>query len=61
MDQTRFKSPIFWTSVVSAIALLLKAFDVYTIDDETTNAIVDVVLSIVTLIGIANNPSKKKF
>lgn len=58
--QNRLQSPVFWTSIVSAIALVLRAFDIYQIDDPSIDAIVTVILSIVALFGIANNPTNKK-
>ena len=57
--QNRFKSPVLWTSILAAIALLLKGFGVYEIDDATLNTVTSILLSILTMFGIVNSPSSK--
>jgi phi LC3 family holin len=57
--QNRLKSKVFWIAVLSAIAMLLKAFGVFEISDQVINSIVDVVFSALTVFGIANNPTDK--
>lgn len=57
--QNRLKSKVFWVSVISAIALILKALGIYEIEDTTISIIVDTVFSVLTIFGIANNPTNK--
>lgn len=57
MKQNRLTSKVFWVAILSAVALILKAFGVYEIEDSTISIIVDTVFSILTIFGIANNPT----
>lgn len=59
MEQSRWKSPILYTSIISAIALLLKGFGVYEIDDITLNTVISTMLAVLTMFGIVNNPTNK--
>ena len=59
MKQSRWSSPVLYTSIISAIALLLKGFGVFAIDDATLNVIITTVLSLLTMFGIINNPVSK--
>lgn len=60
MKQNRWKSPILWTSLISALFLILKGFGIYEIDNETLNNLINIVLGILTALGIINNPTDKQ-
>lgn len=59
MIQNRIKSPVLWTSLISALFLILKGLGIYEIDNELLSKITDIVLSILTAFGIINNPTNK--
>lgn len=58
--QNRLKSKVFWVAIISAIAMVLRAFGVYDLDNAAIDSIVYVILSILTIFGIANNPTNPK-
>lgn len=60
MKQSRWTSPVLWTSLISALFLILKGFGVYEIDNETLSKLIDVVLALLTAFGVANNPTDKE-
>jgi phi LC3 family holin len=55
--QSRLKSKVFWVAILSAIAMILRAFGVYDLDNATIDSVVYTVFSILTIFGIANNPT----
>ncbi len=55
--QNRFKSPVLYTSLIAAIALILKAFGIIVIDDVTLSTITSVVLGLLVALGVVNNPT----
>ena len=59
MKQSRLKSPVLWTSLISALFLILKGLGIYEIDNESLSTIIDIVLTILTFFGIVNNPTDK--
>ena len=59
MKQCRWKSPIFWTGIISIIAMGLKTFGIYEIDNHTLDIIINLVLSLLSAFGVANNPTDK--
>jgi phi LC3 family holin len=59
MNRNRIKSPVLWTSLISALFLILKGLGIYEIDNELLSKITDIVLSILTAFGIINNPTNK--
>jgi len=54
--QNRWKSPVLYTSLIAALALILKAFGVVVIDDVTLSTVTSVVLGLLVAIGVVNNP-----
>jgi len=54
--QNRWKSPVLYTSLIAALALVLKAFGVVVIDDATLSTVTSVVLGLLVAIGVVNNP-----
>lgn len=58
--QNRLKSKVFWVSILSAVALVLKAFGLYEIDDQMISITVDTIFSILVIFGVANNPTNPK-
>ena len=57
--QNRLKSPVLWSSLIAAIALLLKGFGIYEIENSMLNDITNIVLTLLTAFGIINNPVDK--
>lgn len=57
--QDRLKSKVFWIGVLSIIALTLKTFGIYTIDDQLISKFVDIIFSALGLLGVYNNPTDK--
>jgi len=55
--QNRFKSPVLYTSLIAALALILKAFGVVVIDDATLSTVTSVVLGLLVAVGVVNNPT----
>jgi uncharacterized membrane protein len=55
--QNRFTSPVLWTSIIAAIALLLKGLGIIDIDNANVSAITNIVLSILVAFGVVNNPT----
>lgn len=60
MKQNRLKSKVFWTAILSAAAMILKAFGLYEIDNATIDALVNAVFSILVIFGISNDPTNPK-
>ncbi|MEK5477566.1 phage holin [Paenibacillus sp. FSL R5-0407] len=65
MNKRRFRNVAMWVSVASAVILLLQLIGtithLYTITDETAQAVVaavNVFLGILTTLGILSNPTK---
>jgi uncharacterized membrane protein len=57
--QNRLMSKVFWVGILSIIALTLKTFGVYTIDDQLISKFVDIIFSALGLLGVYNNPTDK--
>jgi uncharacterized membrane protein len=57
--QNRLKSKVFWVSILSALALLLRAFGVYELPEGAIDIIANIILAIATAFGVANNPTNK--
>jgi len=55
--QSRWKSPVLYTSLIAALALILKAFGVIVIDDATLSAVTSIVLGLLVALGVVNNPT----
>lgn len=58
--QNRLKSKVFWIAILSAIALVLKAFGLYEISDEAISNLVNAIFGIVAIFGVINNPTNPK-
>jgi len=54
--QSRWSSPVLYTSLIAALALVLKAFGIIVIDDVTLSTITSVVLGLLVAFGVVNNP-----
>lgn len=57
--QNRFKSPVLWTAIISAIILVARALGWLNIDDTTISNIVTFILTALVAVGIVNNPVNK--
>jgi len=57
--QNRWKSPVLYTSLIAALALVLKAFGVVIIDDATLSTVTSVALGLLVAFGVVNNPTDK--
>lgn len=60
MTQERFKSKMLWVAIASAIAMLMTNYglwDYIGMTNEFFTAFMDVVLGILILMGILNNPT----
>ena len=57
--QNRLKSKVFWAGIIGAIGLLLKAFGIYEVPDQTADLILSVIMGLITTFGVANNPTNK--
>ena len=55
--QNRLKSKVFWVAILSAIAMILNAFGLFTIDNATIEALVNSIFSVLIIFGIGNNPT----
>ena len=57
MDQSRWKSPVLWTAILSLIALVAKNWIGFQIPgwDEITTGI----LAVLAAFGVINNPTSK--
>lgn len=59
MEQSRWKSPVFWGSVIVAIVGILGTFGVLS-EDMVAKICSAVTTLIAVVIGAANNPTSKK-
>lgn len=60
MEQSRWKSPVFWTSLVGQVVSLMLMTNVIAIADaELVNAVVAGILQILVTVGLLNNPTSK--
>jgi len=60
MEQSRWKSPVFWAGVVSAILSLLVAMQVINLEQsQAIKIIVEALLSAFAVFAAANNPTNK--
>ena len=60
MEQSRWKSPVFWASLVGQVISLLLMTNVIAIADaELVNAVVAGILQILVTVGLLNNPTSK--
>lgn len=58
MVQSRWKSPVLWTSVAALVVYVLKTFVRMDLSREI-NGLVDVLLPVLAAFGIINNPTSK--
>lgn len=61
MEQSRFKSPIVWASVLTTLLALLGEWGVYEkigIERQLIQSTIDFVLLGFTTFGVLNNPTK---
>lgn len=58
MEQSRWKSPVLWTSVAALVVYVLKTFVRMDLSREI-NGLVDVLLPVLAAFGIINNPTSK--
>ena len=60
MEQSRWKSPVFWASLVGQVVSLLLMTNVIALADaELVNAVVAGILQILVTVGLLNNPTSK--
>jgi len=62
MNQSRWKSPVFWSSVVAqviSIGQLTGIWAKYGIDTGVVGDVVAGILQIAVLVGLLNNPTDK--
>ena len=60
--QNRFKSPVLWSSIITALLLLLgewNLYDILGIKEELARHTFDFILLVLTLFGVINNPNNK--
>jgi len=58
MEQSRWKSPILWASLVAQTVTLLLLFNLISVSDaDTVNRAVAIILQILAGIGVVNNPT----
>lgn len=64
MVQNRWKSPVVWVGIGGLILLILNSFNLLPrlgLTEQTFNAIVESIISVLILIGILNNPTDSKY
>ena len=54
--QNRWKSPVLWTAVLSAVILVGSKLFKFDLDDSAVGQIVTVILGLMVALGIVNNP-----
>ena len=54
--QNRWKSPVLWTAVISAVILVGSNLLKFDLDDSAVGQIVTVILGLMVALGIVNNP-----
>ena len=60
--QNRLKSKVFWVGIVSIIALVGKTFGWYELPEGVADTVANVILTVLGIFGVANNPtSSDKF
>ena len=59
MNQNRFKSWALWLAVAALVIFCVKEFGGIDIS-ETVNGLMNVLLPVLVLLGIINNPTDKK-
>ena len=59
MEQSRWKSPALYASIISFIVLMLNLSGIVAIDNTTLDAIINSILSLLIIFGIVNNPTSK--
>jgi uncharacterized membrane protein len=58
-EQSRWKSPVLWTAIISLILLILKlAFNVQ-YGDEISSQATTYILTIISFFGIINSPTSR--
>jgi uncharacterized membrane protein len=57
--QSRWKSPVLWTAIISTVILVARALGWVQIDDTATSNVVNVILTTLIAFGIVNNPASK--
>lgn len=61
--QCRWKSKTMWITILSSLALIYNAiaseFNYPLISNESVNALVNLILGVMSLFGIVNNPTNK--
>ena len=59
MDQKKWKSPVFWAGVVSAVALVAKLVFDYQVPVEQIDNLINAVFGLIAVFSAANNPNSK--
>ena len=59
MNQNRFKSWALWIAIAALVVFCVKEFGGIDIS-ETVNGLMNVLLPVLVLLGIINNPTDKK-
>ena len=60
--QSRWKSPVFWTSIFALVAFVLGNYGLYDVigmTSETFQTFINLLLSAMMAFGIVNNPTNK--
>lgn len=53
-----FKNPVLWSSILSTIFLIFSALGLVHFSDQALNTLINSILSILSIIGILNNPAE---
>jgi uncharacterized membrane protein len=60
MEQKRWKSKVLWMAIIAQVIALLSAFGFWQaigVTEEWVNKIVIIVMEILTVFGVVNNPT----
>lgn len=63
MTQSRWKSSVVWTTIVSLIVILIGNYGLWEyigMDSEVFQKVANLILSILVMVGILNNPTNKE-
>lgn len=57
--QNRWKSPVLWTSLLSAVILVGSKLFKIDLDDSVFNQVIVAILGLLIAFGVVNNPTDK--
>jgi len=61
MEQSRWRSPVLWTTIVSLVlGLLMQLGVIGDAENKQVMMIVGTILELLSVVGILNNPTDKK-